>query len=73
MAKKVRRVRRSRRPRAEVSEAKTPVESKSVTRKELAEEDLREEYAYVAKDLRRMAILAVAMFALLILLNLLIQ
>ena len=35
------------------------------------EEELREEYAYVIYDLRRIAILAVAMFALLILLNVL--
>ncbi len=35
------------------------------------EEELREEYAYVVYDLRRIAILAVAMFALLILLNIL--
>ena len=36
------------------------------------EEELREEYAYVVYDLRRIAILAAALFILLILLNLLI-
>jgi len=35
------------------------------------EEELREEYAYVIDDLRRIAILAAALFALLILLNIL--
>ncbi len=35
------------------------------------EEELREEYAYVVYDLRRIAILAAALFVLLILLNIL--
>jgi hypothetical protein len=35
------------------------------------EEELREEYAYVIYDLRRIAILAAALFVLLILLNIL--
>jgi hypothetical protein len=37
------------------------------------EEELREEYAYVVYDLRRIAILAAALFVLLILLNILLQ
>jgi hypothetical protein len=65
MAKKVRRVRRS----SNIPDANPPLaEPKPST-----EEQLREEYAYVLKDLRRVAIVAVAMFALLILLNLLLR
>jgi hypothetical protein len=45
--------------------ASVPVKSK--------EEQLAEEYAYVIRDLRRVAVLAVIMFALLIALNLLLQ
>ena len=37
------------------------------------EEELREEYTYVVYDLRRIAILAAALFVLLILLNVLLQ
>jgi hypothetical protein len=37
------------------------------------EEELREEYAYVVYDLRRIAILAAALFVVLILLNILLQ
>lgn len=65
MARKVRRVRR---PRSEKEAA-----AKADTGSSTSEEDLRREYAYVIKDLRRVAILAAAMFALLILLNLILQ
>jgi len=65
MAKKARRVRRKR----SKIEAPTPV----LQQDETEEEQLKREYAYVIKDLRRITILAAAMFALLILLNLLLQ
>ncbi len=65
MAKKARRVRRKR----SKIEASAPTQQQVETE----EEQLKEEYAYVIKDLRRIAILAAAMFALLILLNLLLQ
>ncbi len=65
MAKKARRVRRKR----SKIEASAPTQQQAETE----EEQLKEEYAYVIKDLRRIAILATAMFALLILLNLLLQ
>lgn len=55
MARKVRRVRRS-----------SGQSSGRIT----SEEELREEYAYVIQDLRRVFILAAAMFLLLIALNL---
>jgi len=57
MARKVRRVRRS-----------SGQSSGRIT----SEEELREEYAYVIQDLRRVFILAAAMFLLLIALNLII-
>ena len=64
MAKKVRRVRQT-----ATQETKTrPDDSPPLTK----EEALREEYAYVLKDLRRVFIIAGAMFILLIVLNLLI-
>jgi hypothetical protein len=56
MARRVRRVRRS---------------SGQTTSHITSEEELREEYAYVLQDLRRVFILAAAMFALLITLNIL--
>ena len=60
MAKKVRRVRRNRSSdRTEEGATESP-----------ATEQLREEYAYVLKDLRRVFILAAIMFTLLIVLNL---
>ena len=65
MAKKARRVRRKR----SKIEASTPAQQQGETE----EEQLMEEYAYVTKDLRRIAVLAAVMFALLILLNLLLQ
>lgn len=60
MAKKVRRVRRKR-----AADSKEKGESDSP-----ATEQLREEYAYVLKDLRRVFILAAIMFTLLVALNL---
>jgi len=65
MAKKARRVRRKR--------SKIETSAPTQQQAETEEEQLKEEYAYVIKDLRRIAILAAAMFALLILLNLLLQ
>ena len=65
MAKKVRRTRRMRQ-----KEVKADAAEKS--RYEAIEDELRQEYAYVLKDLRRVFILAALMFLLLIALNLLI-
>ena len=48
-----------------------PIERGTDNNKLTPEEKLREEYAYVILDLRRIAILAAAMFILLILLNVL--
>jgi hypothetical protein len=78
MAKKVRRVRQprppvdipfddppaSRPPAGPAAPAARPAGRRATP------EELAEEYAYVLKDLRRIFILAAAMFALLILLNL---
>ncbi len=82
MAKKVRRVRRKKRTedvsRDNKVDAKT-INSRSLKGKKknkvklTLEEELREEYAYVVNDLRRIAILAAALFVLLILLNILLQ
>lgn len=76
MAKKVRRTRRPLpdpesfmerpRPAAPASAGKAP--SRRVT-----EEEFREEYAYVIKDLRWIFILAALMFTLLIVLNLVLR
>ena len=60
MAKKVRRVRRK--------ASKKDKETTSTP----TEEQLREEYTYVLKDLRRMFLLAAIMFGLLIAINILI-
>jgi hypothetical protein len=59
MARKVRRVRRTRK-------------AKQTSEEPVTVEKLREEYAYVLQDLRTIFILAAAMFLLLILLNLVI-
>ncbi len=59
MAKKVRRVRRKRSAENRERQSDSP-----------STDQLREEYAYVLKDLRRVFILAAIMFALLIGLNL---
>jgi hypothetical protein len=68
MAKKVRRVRR---PRA--GSANSAPADPAASPRQSSEEELQEQYAYVLKDLRRIFILAVAMFALLILLNLVLR
>ncbi|MCL4867719.1 MAG: hypothetical protein KJ063_02020 [Anaerolineae bacterium] len=67
--KKIRRVRR---PQSTPSRAATPAPITSPAPKPQyasSEEELREEYAYVLQDLRRVFILAAAMFLLLILVN----
>lgn len=66
MARKVRRVKQTTRE-------EEPKASNNVTSKGSGpdEETLRDEYAYVLKDLRRVFILAAVMFLLLIALNLL--
>jgi len=77
MSKKVRRVRRRRVEQKPVSEESSLSEVSSGGRATSAssrtststEEELRKEYAYVLQDLRRVFILAAAMFALLITLN----
>ena len=63
MARKVRRVRKRRSSDQERSSGSSSSD---------ASEELREEYAYVIKDLRQILILAVLMFLLLIAVNLLI-
>lgn len=67
MAKKVRRVRptKSGNKQEETNGAKATLKTKLNP-----EEQFRQEYAYVLKDLRQVLILAVLMFALLIALNL---
>ncbi len=72
MAKKVRRVRRSKKKKR-TEYAVTPVETLEETPVKpttTGEEEFKREYAYVLKDLRRIFLLAAAMFLLLILLNL---
>jgi hypothetical protein len=67
MAKKVRRVRQTNNgdKKEETADAKVALKTKLNP-----EEQFRQEYAYVLKDLRQVLILAVVMFALLIALNL---
>lgn len=66
MAKKVRRVR----PTTNGDKKEETAEAKAALKTKLnPEEQFRQEYAYVLKDLRQVLILAIAMFALLILLN----
>jgi hypothetical protein len=75
MAKKVRRARRpmpSGEPFYERPEPAAPAASRMPTRR-VTEEELREEYAYVLRDLRWIFILAAAMFTLLIVLNLVLR
>lgn len=77
--RKVRRVKRPTDPAPEavdrdvetVSRAVGSVPNASLRKREVSEEALREEYAYVLLDLRRMFIIAAAMFILLIVLGLL--
>jgi hypothetical protein len=72
MAKKVRRVRRSR-ARSKVDDQENGLSGKatgsSKPRQDSAER-FRLEYAYVLRDLRHVLLLALAMFVLLVLLNL---
>lgn len=82
MARKVRRAKRKKvasRPEVNqtidlepVPEVAAEVES-GVGKKQSSAEQFRLEYAYVVRDLRRVILLALAMFALLIALNLIIQ
>jgi hypothetical protein len=75
MAKKVRRTRRpipSGEPFYERPEPVAPPASRLPARR-VTEEELREEYAYVLKDLRWIFILAALMFTLLIVLNLVLR
>ncbi len=67
MAKKVRRVRKTNgnNKKEETAEAKVALKTKLNP-----EEQFRQEYAYVLKDLRQVLLLALVMFALLIALNL---
>ena len=68
MAKKVRRVRPTNsgnKKKEETAETKAALKTKVNP-----EEQFRQEYAYVLKDLRQVLILAVVMFALLVALNL---
>ncbi|MBP9503003.1 MAG: hypothetical protein KBF17_12650 [Candidatus Promineofilum sp.] len=46
-----------------------PTRTPKVTRSQIAAERIEDEYAYITGDLRRVFILAAAMFALLIILN----
>lgn len=69
MAKKVRRVRKKNSSEQEDSpEAKIALKTKLNSK-----EQFRQEYAYVLKDLRQVLTLAVVMFALLILLNVILR
>jgi hypothetical protein len=55
------------------AEAEDSIEEQKADGLPSSDEKLREEYAYVQQDLRRIAILAALMFVLLILLNILIK
>ena len=70
MARKVRRVRK---PKKGGGESGGGNATKSTPSGKVTEEDFRREYAYVLKDLRRMAVLATIMFILLIVINLVFQ
>lgn len=66
MAKKVRRVRKT----IGDNQKEVTADAKAALKTKLNPEDqFRQEYAYVLKDLRQVLILAVVMFALLIILN----
>ena len=80
MAKKVRRVKKkkrkqaaSRQPADSVVEDASGALDSSVNQSLSATEQFRLDYAYVVKDLRRVLLLAGALFTLLIVLNLLLQ
>jgi hypothetical protein len=66
MAKKVRRVRK---PISNNKKEETANNKAALKTKLNSEEQFRQEYAYVLKDLRQVLILALVMFALLIILN----
>ncbi len=67
MTKKARRARRTRK---QANSGKASTTKPTQRNKQDAAERFRQEYAYVLKDLRQILILAVAMFILLIILNL---
>lgn len=71
MAKKVRRVRRSGAQQQAAQSASEQVNETPARRD--STERFRQEYAYVLKDLRHILLLAVAMFILLIVLNLVLR
>ncbi len=77
MAKKVRRVKKKRKKRASASSpepaAKDEAKAEPANETLSATDQFRFDYAYVIKDLRRVLILAGTMFALLIILNLILQ
>ena len=79
MAKKVRRVKKKRQQKKYKASAQedikttTPAADISTEPQLSSTEQFRQEYAYVVKDLRRVLVLAVIMFALLIAINLLLQ
>lgn len=79
MAKKVRRVKKKKQKQTSIQQsanmADDVIEPVDITTKQRISsvEQFRLDYAYVVKDLRRVLLLAGAMFALLIILNLLLQ
>lgn len=80
MAKKVRRVKKSKlttdsgsNDQAVTATAVREPVLASTRSRHSSEEQFREEYAYVVRDLRQVLLLSVAMFALLIVLNLLLN
>ncbi|MDX1416963.1 MAG: hypothetical protein R3293_22355 [Candidatus Promineifilaceae bacterium] len=80
MAKKVRRVKKKKRRQSSPQTADDLLSNEAVETVDTpvkhsisASEQFRLDYAYVVKDLRRVLLLAGAMFALLIILNLLLQ
>ena len=78
MAKKVRRVKKKRKRKAESASPELETAESATADKvdgthDSTTDQFQLEYAYVVKDLRRVLILAAIMFALLIALNLLLQ
>ena len=78
MTKKVRRVKKKRSPKTQVPNGEADVKASAAAEQVVeqtlsATEQFRFDYAYVVKDLRRVMILAASMFALLIILNLILQ
>jgi hypothetical protein len=75
MAKKVRRVKKGKRPElaTESTTASEKTAEKVAAAKETSAEAFQQEYAYVVRDLRRVLLLSGAMFVLLIALNLLLR